>query len=335
VSNTLVGGIVMRWPRSIRLRYTLRALLAFLTLFALWGGYHANRAIKERRAEAVLVRHGASLQFGPKRSGNSFSGLARFGYEKIVQLVWRERYITHASIFSTLKPDIVEALVALPHLESLWVQPGMLRGIARQLRGEAAIKDAERENAPVDAIERILATHRMLGITLVGLNVSETDLQAIARHESLRDVCLTDTALSEAGLAAIAGLPELTHLRFSHCQVTGEKLASVPGSATLDFIECPDAPVGLEFAAFVGRCHNLKSLTIRYKEIDDEFVARLGPHPSIEALDFRRTRVTDRSIATIAQMPSLVYVVLPRETVSQSAFDRLQRARPTLHVTFY
>jgi hypothetical protein len=32
----------MAWPKSIRWRYSLRALFVFITVFMLWGGYHVE-----------------------------------------------------------------------------------------------------------------------------------------------------------------------------------------------------------------------------------------------------------------------------------------------------
>src|SRR5688572_6247207 len=96
--------------RLLCLRYSLRALLVFMTLFALWGGYHTNRGYRERKAQETLLRYQASFMYGPTRRGTGIWSKPLYVYERVVQLVWQERFITYISIYSTLEPEVVDAL---------------------------------------------------------------------------------------------------------------------------------------------------------------------------------------------------------------------------------
>src|SRR5687768_16063132 len=109
----------MPWPRSIRFRYSLRALLVFLTLFALWGGYHTNRGMKERRALEVLRRHdGTSISVDSIRPREGMVAFMADAYKSVVRLVWREPFVTSVSICS-LDPSVTQAIQAMPHLEQI------------------------------------------------------------------------------------------------------------------------------------------------------------------------------------------------------------------------
>jgi len=314
----------MPWPKSFRWRYSLRALLVFITLFMLWGGYHAGRSWPERRAELVVRPWEAVLHRGPARP-NSLLGYPVYAYQKLVQVLWGERFITHVTLCVEPKPEAVEAIAALPNLQGL----SMYRPPTDIREGMPRIA------VPDGSIQRILAKRPLRALELEGADLGERDLRAIAGHHSLQRVSLSHANLSEEDLAAMASSPELTHLWFSHCNVTGAKLTSAPGSPLLHSVQCAESPVAIEFAAFLGRCPNLQRLSIQCEAIDDKFVAALGPHPSVQFLNLGMTKVTERSLNTIAQMPSLQYVVLPREGISLAAMERLQKMRPKVHVARY
>jgi hypothetical protein len=317
--------------RSPRFRYTLRALLVFVTLFCLWGGYHANRAIKERQAAEVLMRHQASFAIGPKRSHGGALDSIRLAYQSLVQLVWRERFVTHVSIASKLEPEVVNALIALPHLESLSIDPVQYALEEKMRMNREGILEPQ-EKSPPGAIARILRAQRLADLTLAGWVLSDDDCAAISQHQSLEGLTVLGVNISEDGFAQILTLPRLLRLRFSYTQVTGKKLATTPASTSLQVIEGYCAPVGNEFAGYVGRCPNVTNLNLRYRAIDDDFVARLGSHPSLTGIDFSGTIVTDQSIAVLGRMPLLRTVGLPRATVSQDSVERLQEARPEMKI---
>lgn len=320
--------------RKVRFRYTLRALLVFITLFMLWGGYHTNRSWKERAAEQFLRERGASFQYGRKYTGTDIRSRIAAAYEKLVQTVWRERLITFASVHGPLEPEVVDAIVALPHLESLMANPGprMTEQELALLRRKGIV-EAKVAAAP-GAVERILANHRLKGLWMATWILSDEDCAAIANHDSLQELNLYGSALSEHGFAEILRLPRLESLTFSYCQVTGANVSSVPGSHSLDVVECYHAPVGNEFAAFIGRSPNVTEVRFDHPEIDDEFIANIGPHPSLLALNLGRSRVTDQSIVVIMKMRSLQAVQFNRTIVSQDAIARLKASNPRVVIQY-
>src|SRR5262245_34071865 len=100
--------------RKIRVRYTLRSLLVFITLFALWGGYHANRGWKERRAVEVLRKHGAQLGWGASLQGGGMVSLATGAYSLMVGAIWGDHCVGEVQVLAPLDGEIADALAELP-----------------------------------------------------------------------------------------------------------------------------------------------------------------------------------------------------------------------------
>jgi hypothetical protein len=86
-----LGGGKLAAFHLLRLRYSLRALLVFLTLFMLWGGYHTNRGWRERQAETLLTSAGARLERGANLPVSPY------------------RFIVDARVSAKLEPDAVHA----------------------------------------------------------------------------------------------------------------------------------------------------------------------------------------------------------------------------------
>src|SRR5688500_8487991 len=111
----------MLLQRLFRFRYSLRALLVFITLFALWGGYHANRGWKERRASAVLRRYGATFRWADSTYAQGWLGLPKTGYWLLVGTLWGDTRIGNVQVFCPLNDELADALASLPALEQLYL----------------------------------------------------------------------------------------------------------------------------------------------------------------------------------------------------------------------
>lgn len=316
--------------RKLRLSYSLRALLVFITLFMLWGGFHANRGWKERAAADALTKHGASLRWGRTRSTRTWFSPISTGYWRIVGFLWGERFITEVHVYS-LEPDVVDALCELPHLESLIVHP---KRLTRQETLEYSPLTARAwATPPKNAIRRILSRHRLKQLMLCQWNLNEDELGEVCRHRTLVAVGVGAAQLTEEQLAEILTLPDLHNVFL--CDggaITGDALAAVHGSSTLERIACFGSPVNKEFARFAGRCQNLRYLHVTHLAIDDDFTRMLGPHPSLVELVLGGNGITDCTANSLATMPSLQVVVLPSNSISTEALNRLKQIKPTLQV---
>jgi hypothetical protein len=312
--------------RSIRFRYTLRALLVFVTLFMLWGGYHTNRGIYERRAMALIIARGGSCSSHLRKPEGIVGGI-KYAYSRLVRFLWREPFTTHVHINSKLEPEVVSALLDFPHLESLGVQP-----IKYSLQQILRMKDEWEPKFPMPegALIDLLQKHSLENLDLSGWILTDTDCRAVASHHTLLWMSLYGCDVSEDGFAEIMALPHLRSLNFSCTKVNGDKLAHLSGSASLEQIDGSCSGIGQECAKYFARCPNLRTLVLSDRSIDDAFVARLGPHSSLERLHLYGGGITDGVVQPLTKMPALKVAGFPRGAISDQAIAKLQKAMPGL-----
>jgi hypothetical protein len=322
----------MFWrPRSLRLRYTLRALLVFITLFMLWGGYHTNRSWKERAAEDVLKARGASFEYATHSFDGTLSEKAAAAYAMLIETVWQDRSIRSVRLLAPLDAEVVGALCVLTQLKSLTTCPSerTSEAYARVLSGKAL---SPTESMPNGALERIQRSCPLQQLIIGSWVLSDGDCLAIASCPTITHLEISGSRVSEQGLARLICKPGLRWFSFEFCDVTGSGLAKQPGSPTLERLYCGVAPVSNALAAFVSRSQNIKELAVRNCASSDNFVRALGPHPNLQELSLGSTKVTDDALVQIERMPALIYVGLPGATVSTESVARLQQARPRLRI---
>jgi hypothetical protein len=322
----------MALPKSLRVRYTLRAVFVFVTLFCLWAGFHANRGWRERQAVAVLERHGGVV--GPRGIYEGFPLLiqASANYRRVVQSLWREPFIRAVGISSALEPDVVEAIATLPHLESLTLAApdcGPLYG------PHARPVDCPPCRMPAGALQRLLSGHQVTYLDLDHWILSDEDVEAIANHTPLAHLTLDSVTLPDNGLAGLVAMPRLQWFVLRRCQVDDGGLADAPVSATLTTIQCVDSTVGPGFGAYIGRLPRIESLGLVGPTIDDAFIAGLGPHPSLQFVGVEGPGITGQSLSIFEDMPALKMVGLPSHLHGHPAVWSLQGARRDLKVQTY
>ena len=314
-------------PRSFRLRFTLRALLVFIILFMLWGGYHANRGWNNRAAERVLIRHRADFSYAPRDLPRSALDHVARAYERLVGFVWRDRRITAVTVSSRLEADVVAAICSLPQLESLHIS-----GAIDSDPFDSRPQSPSTISVPRGALPKILAAETLTTLRIDRCNLHVSDYLAIASHESIEVLTVTYTNLSDFDLALLVNLPRLRNLTFDGAEVTGEDLASQPGSLSLEGINCANAPVGIEFAQYLSNCPHLTQLQVSHARIDDAFVAQLRGHPSLSRLQVSNTSISDTSIDYLIDIPQLEDVYMRPSGVTAAGIKRLRQSRPGIKV---
>lgn len=322
----------MPMPRFLRFRYSLRALLVFITLFMLWGGYHANQSIRERRAEQVLKDLNASFMYGPALEGKNAWARLSYGYNRVIQLVWRKRFITYVSVTSALNPEIVEALTSLPYLQRFYCQAIPLSDNDRDsIYGKHAV--LAKNKFPPGAMNRICAIGTLEEIGIALWVLSDDDCRELGRHSYIDRLAIDTSVVSERGLATLLSKDHLKSFSFRWCYVTGAMLSGVPGSTSLELLQTEEAPVGKEFACFVARSPKIRVLTIATNTVNDEFVRIMADHPSLPSISLNTCAVTDSCIPDLIRWKALAAVTLPSQSISFSSIERLKRERPSLAIT--
>jgi len=288
--------------------------------------------MKERRAEETLSKSRASFMYGPAPPARSVSSILRYAYQKAVQVVWRERFVTSVSLTSSLTADEVSALGNLPHVESMYLDAARLTGTEKAALYGDHVEQAKHP-LPPGAIRQILTNKSLRNLGLGLWVLADDDSAEIGRNPSLELVSVDTSHVSEQGLVYLLKAPSLPRFGFSWCCVTGSGLASAPGSKTLESIECQVTPVCPEFAAFVRRSPNVRTLAIAHQSINDEFVSRLAEHPALWAINLSGSSVSDSCIADLKRWKTLGAVCLPRGGISEAAIQELKSARPTISIS--
>jgi hypothetical protein len=309
----------MLLPSLLRFRYSLRALLVFITLFCLWGGWHADRSYRERRAEEALLRRGANL--------------CREAHISI----WRYRFVTELKIEGPLDHEVINSVANLPYLTALHlVAPRTADSETNSFSEDIS----PRATMTPDSLAKILRRKNLRSLSLEAWIIPDEACAAIARQKYLEQISILFCEPTESGFARIVKAPPVRVLRARFCMTTGRELAGQPGSTTLADVDCRGTPVSTEFASFLAICTHLHSLDFGalgcgkdHSPSGDEFLAKLGPHRSIETLVLSSSSVTDRSVGVIVNMPRLSYLSLP-QTVSTNGKNKILSSKPHLHGQF-
>jgi hypothetical protein len=318
----------MGWPRSLRWRYSLRSLFVVVTLFMIWGGYHANRGWKQRAAEETLRRHGAQVAYGTGRINQGVAETGMSLYQALVHRLWGERPVREVTLYSNLEPEVVDALAALPELQGLGIGPRKFTGTEQNRMYNAGDWGAS-QSLHEGALAKVLASQNLKRLGFGVWVLSDNDLQAVGQETSLEYLGFVGCKFSERGLASVVTLPRLKHLQMDSCPVTGSQLSGL-SSRTLELIDSRNVPFGDEFAGFVARSPKISDLRVAHATIDDDFVSRLGPHPALSSLQFGSKSVTDEAVLALLKLPQLKGVSVPRGTFSAEAAAQLKEQRPTL-----
>jgi hypothetical protein len=314
--------------RLIRFRYTLRALLVFITLFMLWGGYHTNRGWKERAALRVLRQNGASIS---RESGTNYAGLwgqICGAYRSVVSRLWGEELVTSVHLY-TLDPELIDAVVLLPHLKSFGAD---FEYIPASERPSLPTDQYCLGTPPEGAIARILNRHELTQLSLGQWTVDTGDLDRISHHHSLVGLSIGSTAMTEAQLAKILHMPHLRHLTICAATFKEMQLNDIVGSTTLESLSCTGSAIPPKLADFVSRSPNMRRLHVSTKELNDDFVAALANHRGLIELILDGNGITDESAQALASLSSLQLLSVRSDCLSPVAIQKIKSSNPALTI---
>ena len=146
------------WPRRRWLRFSLRTLLLFTTLIAVWLGSQVNRAQKQRTAAVTILEAGGQLHFVEERPWAWLGPIAGKGdFDNVVQ-VWFIADSIDESCLSALRefPNLITLVLFFPVTDSHLEQISELRHLEDvHLRG-GLVTDA--------ALERFAGLANITGV---------------------------------------------------------------------------------------------------------------------------------------------------------------------------
>ena len=164
--------------------------------------------------------------------------------------------------------------------------------------------------------------------------VTDADLEQVAKLSSLRGLVLSRTAVTDVGLQKLATLTELV-------QLTARRTSMVHGPDLSKMRNLEDLDYGFTSVHLIDTqgLTKLKSLGLRSTEIDDETIAALSPLPSLKTLDIAGAPgdsidITDDGVLLLTKekYPKLSTLYLYQTRVTDDAIAELKKRFPGLKV---
>jgi hypothetical protein len=181
--------------KGFRLRYSVRALLILLTAVAIWLGYLATSAKKQRDATAAIREMGGSVLYHYQISHGEVVKTPPPGPSWLRNLLGRDWFDTVIFVEFYNKPgkgtdeELASAISKLPRLDTLH--------LTKVKVGETTLKT--------------ISGMTQLGcLTFHGPNFTDDSLQYIYPLRKLRQLNLDDTKVTDAGVKSVqAAIPSV------------------------------------------------------------------------------------------------------------------------------
>jgi hypothetical protein len=84
--------------------------------------------------------------------------------------------------------------------------------------------------------------------------------------------------------------------------------------------------------AEIDKLTELHEVDLAHSTVDDAGLAQLKDLQKLHNMGLTGTPITDKGLAHLQKMSSLQWLWLPKETVSKAAVEKLQEARPDMHI---
>ncbi len=213
-----------------------------------------------------------------------------------------------------------------------WLSLLSLCGCAGTLDLPASSSESN-EPSFAQQVQRVVA-HESDEIRLLETKVDAKQLQSLLNLGTLRTLILDAGVVTDKEIPLLADLKALTHLRLRHSRLTdvGLKDLAKLRLSELQVLNLPQASVtalGLKELAVLPK---LKQLRLAGNKIDDAAIVELSKFPALESLHLIRPGITEAALDTFVHMPELSTLYVDEAQVSDTAWDKLQIARPKLHL---
>ena len=156
--------------------------------------------------------------------------------------------------------------------------------------------------------ERMMRFDELIGVELVGSEVSDDTLRNLKGVTQLKWLTLAGTQVTDAGLAHLAELTQLQWLRLDNTKVTDAGLAHLTGLT------------------------RLRNLCLDNTQVTDLGLAHLSGLAKLQWLWLGNTRVTDAGLVHVSGLTRLQGVWLGNTQVTDAGIAELQHALPAVTI---
>lgn len=120
-------------------------------------------------------------------------------------------------------------------------------------------------------------------------DITDAELELLARQTSLRNLYLDKTLITDAGLAPLAKLEQLEDLQLDRSQVTGPGLKALSGMDRLLKLTLTGSPITDAGLEHVGKIRHLRWLTLRDTQTSGDGILKLKDLVFIDAIHIGET----------------------------------------------
>ena len=174
-------------------------------------------------------------------------------------------------------------------------------------------------------MQRCSKLSKLTSLTLLGCNVTDSDLRHLTSLAELSSLTVSDCEISDDGLAYIASCPNLSYLDVARTSITGkgvELLKVLPNLSYLDLSETSVGGPDLEHLP-----PNLNTLYLSWCDIDDTDAASLQNLKLLEVLDVQETQLTDKGVVALSSLDQLYDLELSGLKISEDGIKQLSNFR--------
>jgi hypothetical protein len=222
---------------------------------------------------------------------------------------------------ATSPPRRVLAFCVIAILLSLWFGAGIYQAFVQNSvcisiwqRGGSIVREhgmAESRN-PMHRGYRLLLgpdfKNPVLTVRLHGTEVTDSDLEEVARLSKLQILDLCDTQITDRGLEFLRSLEHLEMLVLTGTRITDRGLLHLQNHSALQV------------------------LSLEETAITDEGSAELAKLPKLAWVDFSGTRISDATLERLPQWTHLKVLTIDNCAVSEEAIGELRQAAPWIAV---
>jgi hypothetical protein len=281
-------GLTTRGKIRRRLKVSLRAVLVFILLFAIWLGWLANRARDQREAVAAVQRSGGWVHYdyefvnGKLARGRSLwtprwlrrLGDEHFQYVRQVSLVYDDSTGKRFDNGNVEACDLVLARVSrLPGLKVLLLKEtqatdqglrhvGSMTGLE-----ELFIWDAK---AVTDSgVAQLAALKNLRNVHLSNSQITDDGLILLSRLPGVEELSLQGNRFTDNGLARLAGQERLKrlHIGLGHGRITDAGLVHLKDFQNLEVLDLQNTQITVHGLKQLSGLRKLKQVWVSGTEL--------------------------------------------------------------------
>ena len=274
------------------LSISLRGLLLVVTVLALYLGWHANLALRQRAAVASVLRRGGRIfySYADPVQNPAYELATPPRLAGLLGIDFVDRVTVVEFIGPEFGDDDLRLLDDMPYVR--W-----LRIYGTSVTGKTFEHVADRPRITV-----LLVNHSPL---------EDAALAEIGRMRHLKTLHLVDTRITDAGLGSLVELKRLESLSLSECEISDTGLASWPLPATLMEVSLENTNVSDETVMQLVSLPQLSRLTLYGSPVTDDSIATLAQMPQLKAVMLGETKVTDDGLRRLIEGRGQQLVVSP------------------------